>query len=220
MKQDEQKKVDSVKNKEQKKISVDPELVEKIQGDFADEAGQNEGDDIDKEEDFPGIFEAVLFLSNDPLPISFFVKNFGLDQTNVKIILDSLVDEYEERDGGVKLVEISNGFQFVSNHRYAESVRKVLGFRKKEPLSKSMLETLAIVAYKQPVVLAEVEELRGVSSRMMVANLMKKNLIKPVGRKDIPGRPLAINNNCAGFLYGGSTAKKVGIIISRMPENV
>jgi segregation and condensation protein B len=136
-------------------------------------------------------FEAILFISNEPLPISFFVKHFGIDQTNVKIVLDSLVDEYEERDGGIKLVEISNGFQFGTNPKYAEHIRRVMGFRKKEPLSKGMLETLAIVAYKQPIVLAEIEELRGVSSRMMVANLMKKNLVKPVGRKDVPGRPLA-----------------------------
>lgn len=155
------------------------------------EANVDEADEASHEEDFAAIFEAVLFVSNEPLPINFFVKNFGLDQTNVKIILDSLVDEYEERDGGIKLVEISNGFQFVTNIKYAENIRKVLGFRKKEPLTKSMLETLAIVAYKQPVVLAEVEELRGVSSRIMMANLMKKNLVKPVGRKEIPGRPLA-----------------------------
>ena len=54
-----------------------------------------------------------------------------------------------------------------------------------------MLETLSIIAYKQPVVIAEIDELRGVSSRMMVANLMKKNLVKPMGRKELPGRPLA-----------------------------
>lgn len=137
------------------------------------------------------VFEAVLFLSSEPLHLNFFVKHFNIDKTNAKIILDSLIDEYEEKDGGIKLVEISNGYQFVTNPKCGQQIRRVLGFKKKEPLTKGMLETLSIIAYKQPVVLAEVEELRGVSSRMMVANLMKRNLVKPVGRKDLPGRPLA-----------------------------
>lgn len=168
-------------------LSVDEELPV---ADAADEIPEEEQED---EEDAgpAALFEAVLFLSAEPLPIQFFVKNFNMNETDVRIILSSLVDEYEERDGGLKLLEISNGYQFVTNPRCAKGIRRVMGYKKKEPLSKGMLETLSIVAYKQPVVMAEIEELRGVSSRMMVANLMKRNLIKPVGRKDLPGRPLA-----------------------------
>lgn len=160
--------------------------------DAANAAGNDAAADEQRDElDMHGLFEAILFLSNDPVPISFFVKNLGIDATQAKIILDSLVDEYEERDGGVKLCEISNGYQFLTNRRYSGHIRKVMGFSKKETLSRGMLETLSIIAYKQPVVIAEIDELRGVSSRMMVANLMKKNLVKPMGRKELPGRPLA-----------------------------
>ena len=168
-------------------LSVDEELP------VADAADEIPEEEQDEEEDASpaALFEAVLFLSAEPLPIQFFVKNFNMNETDVRIILSSLVDEYEERDGGLKLLEISNGYQFVTNPRCAKGIRRVMGYKKKEPLSKGMLETLSIVAYKQPVVMAEIEELRGVSSRMMVANLMKRNLIKPVGRKDLPGRPLA-----------------------------
>ena len=170
-------------------LSVDEELPVAV-ADAADEIPEEEQDE--EEDASPAaLFEAVLFLSADPLPIQFFVKNFNMNETDVRIILSSLVDEYEERDGGIKLLEISNGYQFVTNPRCAKGIRRVMGYKKKEPLSKGMLETLSIVAYKQPVVMAEIEELRGVSSRMMVANLMKRNLIKPVGRKDLPGRPLA-----------------------------
>lgn len=168
-------------------LSADEELAV---ADAVDEVPEDEQDD-DADVSPAALFEAVLFLSSDPLPLSFFVKNFGMNETDVRILLSSLVDEYEERDGGIKLLEISNGYQFVTNPRCAKGIRRVMGYKKKEPLSKGMLETLAIVAYKQPVVMAELEELRGVSSRMMVANLMKRNLIKPVGRKDLPGRPLA-----------------------------
>jgi segregation and condensation protein B len=168
-------------------LSADEELPVADAGDEIPEEDQEEEEEVSP----AALFEAVLFLSLDPLPIQFFVKNFSMNETDVRIILSSLVDEYEERDGGVKLLEISNGYQFVTNPRCAKGIRRVMGYKKKEPLSKGMLETLSIVAYKQPVVMAEVEELRGVSSRMMVANLMKRNLIKPVGRKDLPGRPLA-----------------------------
>ncbi len=148
-------------------------------------------DEVDREHYLKGLFEAVFFLSNEPVPISFFVKNFMIDPTHAKIIIDSLVDEFEERDGGVRLAELSNGYQFVTNARFAEQLRHALGLKRRESLSKGMLETLAIIAYKQPLVLADIDELRGTSSRMMVANLMKRNLVKPVGRKDLPGRPLA-----------------------------
>ncbi|MBN1500506.1 MAG: SMC-Scp complex subunit ScpB [Spirochaetes bacterium] len=175
------------------------EINEKIEQDEAADSGEindvpviPEDEEIDDADvDLKDVFEAILFLSTEPLHISFFVKNFNIELTNAKIILDSLIDEYEERDGGIKLVEISNGFQFITNAKCGKSVRKILGFKRKEPLTKGMLETLSIIAYKQPIVIAEIEELRGVSSRMMVASLMKRNLVKPVGRKDLPGRPLA-----------------------------
>ncbi len=157
----------------------------------------------DEEVELHGLFEAVLFLSNEPLPLSFFVKSLGVDSTHAKIILDSLADEYEDRHGGIRLAQVSNGYQFVTESRYAEKLRRIMGFTRKEGLSRGMLETLSIIAYKQPVVMAEIEELRGVSSRMMVANLMKRNLIKPVGRKELPGRPLAYGTTDEFLRYFG-----------------
>ena len=160
-----------------------------------DSAGDNrdkpveEAPEID-ESDMYGMFESILFLLNDPLPVSFFVKNFNTDANSVKIILDSLVDEYEERDGGIKLVQIAGGYQFVTNKKYAKEIRRALLLKKREGLTRGMLETLAIIAYKQPAILAEIDQLRGVSSRAMLAKLMRMNLIKPVGRKELPGRPL------------------------------
>lgn len=156
-----------------------------------------------EEIDLAGLFEALIFLSNEPLPLSFFVKNLGVDAQQAKILLDSLVDEYEERDGGIRIVEISNGFQFMTSRRYSSQIRSIMGYARREGLSKGMLETLSIIAYKQPIVLAEIEELRGVSSRMMVANLMKKNLIKPVGRKELPGRPLCYGTTDEFLRYFG-----------------
>ncbi len=164
-----------------------PKNNEIIDDDHQNEEEEISGDERDREHDLKSLFEAVFFLSNEPVPINFFVKNFMVDPTQAKIIIDSLVDEYEERDGGIRLAELSNGYQFVTNARYAEQLRHALGLKKRESLSKAMLETLSIIAYKQPLVLADIDELRGASSRMMVANLMKRNLVKPVGRMDLPG---------------------------------
>lgn len=167
---------------------------------------EHDGDEVQEEKDesdLRGLFESVMFLSNEPLPITFFVKNFGLDPVHARIIMDSLMDEYESRDGGLKIIEISRGFQFVTNKRYADQIRRVMGYTRKETLSRGMLETLSIISYKQPISIAEIDELRGVSSRMMVSNLMKKNLVKPVGRKELPGRPLAYGTTDDFLRYFG-----------------
>ena len=161
-------------------------------------------DDINQDDtDLLGLIEAVLFLSNDPVPLSFFVKNFSIDPTHAKILINSLLDEYIERDGGVLLIQIAKGYQFVTNAKYSDQLKLALGMKKRDKLSKGMLETLAIVAYKQPIVLVDVDELRGVSSRMMVANLMKRNLVKPVGRMNLPGRPLAYGTTDKFLIYFG-----------------
>ena len=192
-------------NNNENPISEESDSPEEIEETLDnDSSPEEESSDATKDEDYiKGLFEAALFLNNDPLPVSFFVKNFSIDPTQAKIILDSLIDEYEERDGGIQLVEISNGFQFMTNSKYASQLRRCLGLKKKESLTRGMLETLSIVAYKQPVTLADVDELRGVSSRMMIANLMKKNLVKPVGRMDLPGRPLTYGTTDEFLRYFG-----------------
>jgi len=182
----------------------DSENLDQVEQEELDnESGVIDEDEADREHYLKSLFEAVFFLNNEPVPIGFFVKNFMIDPTQAKIIIDSLVDEYEERDGGIRLAELSNGYQFVTNARFAEQLRHALGLRKRESLSKGMLETLAIIAYKQPIVLADIDELRGASSRMMVANLMKRNLVKPVGRKELPGRPLAYGTTDEFLRYFG-----------------
>ena len=162
-----------------------------LPGDETEDKEVEEREEIVRDETYYyGLFEAVLFLSNDPVPVSFFAKNFQIDSKDVKIIIDSIIDEYEERGGGIILKEFSDGYQFITRDIFADDIRHALFFDKKEGLSRGMLETLSIIAYKQPIILAEIEELRGVSSRMMLAKLMKRNLVKPVGRKELPGRPL------------------------------
>lgn len=184
-------------------INEDIELESERKSSLDDETGNEEIFEMGDSDDLFGMVEAILFVSAEPVPLQFFTRQLGIDATRAKIIIDSLIDEYEDRDKGIKIIEISGGYQFVTNPKFANRLRQVMGYKKKETLSKGMLETLAIIAYKQPIMLAEIEELRGVSSRMMVAALMRKNLIKPVGRKDVPGRPLLYGTTDEFLRYFG-----------------
>jgi segregation and condensation protein B len=94
-----------------------------------------------------------------------------------------------ERNGGIILKEIAGGYRFITSERYADVLKKMFKPKNTERLSRSLLETLAIICYKQPITLPEIEEIRGVNSRAMVSTLLQKNLIKPQGYKSVPGRP-------------------------------
>jgi len=101
--------------------------------------------------------------------------------------------EYRERNAGLLIVEIANGYQMVTNSEYADWVRKFKSTQVSSKLSMPALETLAIIAYRQPIIRAEVEQIRGVNSDSAIKTLYEKRLIKIMGRKEAPGRP---------FLYG------------------
>lgn len=138
---------------------------------------------------YRGLLEAILFLSNEPLSVSILARQIRLDKINTRILLDSLVDEYLEKNGGIILKEIAGGYRFISSDRYINELKLIFKPKNTEKLSRSLLETLAIICYKQPITLPEIEEIRGVNSRAMVSALLQKNLIKPQGYKPVPGRP-------------------------------
>jgi len=140
-------------------------------------------------ENLKGLMEAILFLSSEPLGLTILAKKCELDRINARIIIDSLVDDYAERDGGVLLREIAGGYQFITSDRYSSSLKKIVKDQKKEKLSRSTIETLSIICYRQPITLPEIEEIRGVNSRAMVLQLVAKKLIKPQGYRPVPGRP-------------------------------
>lgn len=140
-------------------------------------------------EHFRGMLEAILFASTEPLTVSMLARKCNIDKVNTRILADSLVDDYAERNGGVLLVEVAGGYQFLTADRYGKAVQAALGAEKKERLTKSALETLSIISYRQPVTLPEIEEIRGANSRSMVSFLLSKKLIKPQGYRPVPGRP-------------------------------
>lgn len=141
-----------------------------------------------------GIIEGLLFVSEKPVTLDQF-KNVleTISALDIKKTLEELKEEYAQKKSGMVLMEIAGGYQMLSNSNYATYIRKFYKTKHKEKLSKPALEVLAIVAYKQPVTRLDAELIRGVNSDGIITNLLEKELIKVVGRKDVPGKP---------YLYG------------------
>lgn len=139
------------------------------------------------------VIEALLFLSAEPITLSGMKEVVDLPESEIKRLMDELVMEYKERNGGLFIAEIASGYQMVTNPGYSEWVIKFRSTQLSSKLSMPALETISIIAYKQPIIKAEIEELRGVNSDSAIKTLIEKRLIKVIGRKEGPGRP---------FLYG------------------
>ena len=136
------------------------------------------------------IVEALIFASPDPLtPKTLYKLLEGEPKEDVDEALAALRADYE-RPGGLQIVEIAGGFQVVTRPELHEWVRKLFHDRTSQKLSVQALETLAVIAYKQPVTAAEIAEIRGVtSSGGVLSTLVERHLIKAVGRKQVVGRP-------------------------------
>lgn len=137
------------------------------------------------------ILEGLLFLSGDEgLTIDQIMTCLeDADKEEIRKILDELMKDYLEDQHGIELVRFGGIYKFVSKeyiHPYAE---RLFSSTKMATLSNAAMETLAIIAYKQPITRVEIEEIRGVNCDMMVRKLLARNLIKECGRSDAPGRP-------------------------------
>ena len=141
-------------------------------------------------EDLKNIIESMLFVSEDPLTIDR-IKNVltFADTKEIRNALKVLLDEYESRKGGFFLHEVAGGYQIRTRPEYTEWIKRLV---KPNPrrISKAALETLAIIAYKQPVIRSDVEHIRGVDCGSVIRMLLERKLVRVLGRKKIPGRPL------------------------------
>jgi segregation and condensation protein B len=136
------------------------------------------------------LIECFLLVSDGPLGIDKIKSATNCDDAHLirKAILE-LSAEYETRAGGVCLAEVAGGYQLRTRPEYSEWVKKFLQ-PPPQRLSQAALETLAIVAYKQPIIRSEIEHIRGVESGAILRMLLERKLIRIAGRKEIPGRPL------------------------------
>jgi segregation and condensation protein B len=119
--------------------------------------------ELQEKEYLKGLIEAVLFLHCEPINYSKLSEMLQKDIQTVKEIIKNLQEEYENRKSGIKIQEIAGNIVFSTNEIYSEDLKRIFKFNNKKKLSKAALETLAIIAYKQPITKAEIEDIRGVS---------------------------------------------------------
>lgn len=136
------------------------------------------------------IIEAVLFVADRPVSSEQLAILIEMDSDDIELLIHELQKEYDESKRSFQIMEIANGFQICTRSEYAVWIKKFYTTEISSRLSTSALEALAIIAYKQPVTRAEVEEIRGVISDSVIRTLLERNLINITGRKDAPGRPL------------------------------
>jgi len=143
-----------------------------------------------EENNLKSAIEALIFASEKPITLEQIKKVLDdLDTATINKIIADLKGEYETQNRGVRLVEIAGGFQMITSSKFAPFLKKLFKNRYSEKLSKPALESLAIIAYKQPLTKAEIESLRNVNVDGVMKSLIDKNLIRICGRKKIPGRP-------------------------------
>ncbi|MCM8791888.1 MAG: SMC-Scp complex subunit ScpB [Candidatus Omnitrophica bacterium] len=141
------------------------------------------------------LIEAVLFSSDRPVLIEQIKEIFdnNISSQQIRQVLADLIREYIENKRGMRIVEVAGGFQMVTPEEFHPVLRKFFKNRRKERLSRAALETLAIIAYKQPVTKLQIESLRKVNVDRVIENLKEMGLIRTVGRRKAAGRP---------YLYG------------------
>ena len=140
-------------------------------------------------EEMKSILESLLFVADGPLSLQRIAEVLeGVDKAEIRSVLDELQAELEATRRGVRLVEVAGGFQMRTAKVNADWLKKFLGGRPAR-MSRPTLETLAIIAYRQPITKAEIEAIRGVDVDGVINTLLDRNLIRAVARKDVPGRP-------------------------------
>lgn len=141
-------------------------------------------------EDLKSIIESLLFVSDTPLTVDQIRGVLDGEETAaIRSAIEVLMTEYDQRDGGFVLKTVAGGYQFRTQGRYNEWIKRLV--KPSAPrLSKAALETLAIIAYNQPIIRSDIEHIRGVDSGGVLRMLMERKLIRVLGRKEIPGRPL------------------------------
>lgn len=145
--------------------------------------------------------EAILFSMGDAVPVKKLAEALEMDEEDCYLILKNMRDKYDDEERGIILVEIDESFQMATKREYYEQVKRV-NFKLKEfVLTDVLIETLAIIAYQQPITRAHIESVRGVNSNHAVNKLVEYNLICEVGRMDAPGKPILFGTT-KDFLRG------------------
>ncbi|MCI5511499.1 MAG: SMC-Scp complex subunit ScpB [Eubacterium sp.] len=134
--------------------------------------------------------EAILFSAGESVEVGRIAKAIGHDAATTEKIIRNMMLKYQAEDRGIKIIELENAFQMCTKQEYYEYLVEIALQPKKAVLTDVMLETLSIIAYKQPVTKQEIEKIRGVKCDHAINKLVEYNLVQELGRLDAPGRPL------------------------------
>jgi len=154
------------------------------------EAVGSQAETIDARE-LKAILEAVLFVSPEPVPLARLLSIVGtVSKAEVVQALGILTHDLDQDGRGIQLVQVAGGYRLVTKQEYGPWLKRMDKAKAAQKLSRSALESLAIIAYKQPLVRSEIEEIRGVETSGVLRTLCERKLVRIVGRKDVPGRPI------------------------------
>jgi segregation and condensation protein B len=140
--------------------------------------------------DIQSAIEAVLFASGSPVPVSALAEAMGITELELRPAMEELIDSLHFERRGMQIVRVEDSVQMATNPEFGDYVQMVLSPRRSRPLSQSAIETLSIIAYKQPITRREIEEIRGVSSDYSLEVLLKRGLIREAGQADRLGHPV------------------------------
>lgn len=154
------------------------------------ERGQYEFKEVSNRSTMKAIVEALLFASGDPLELKDIASHLEVSENYAKDVIDELEEDYKFIERGIKLISINGAYQLATKNEYSDYIQKLLKKNKRQSLSQASLESLAIIAYKQPITRIDIDEIRGVKSESAIQKLVERDLIKDVGRLEVPGRPI------------------------------
>lgn len=164
--------------------------------------------------------EAILFAMGESVEVDKIAAAINHDVDTTKKIVHNMMDKYQSEERGIKIIELENSFQLCTKAQYYENLIKVASQPKKYALTDVLLETLSIIAYKQPITKLEIEKIRGVSCEHAVSKLVEYGLVIEVGRLDAPGRPMLFGTT-EDFLrsFGVQSIEDLPVINPEMVEN-
>ena len=154
--------------------------------------------------------EAILFAAGEAVEIKNIASALEQDEKIIRSIMKELTDDYEKR--GISIIRVDNSYQMCTRSEYFDCIKKLYQAPKRKVLSTTLLETLAIIAYRQPVTKGQIEEIRGVSADHAVNKLVEYNLVEEAGRLDAPGKPILFGTTDEFLRYFGFNA------IDNMPD--
>jgi segregation and condensation protein B len=147
--------------------------------------------------------EALIFAAAEPIDVKTIANITEIDEHTVQQLISDLAHEYRQADHGIQIVPVANGYQFCTNPEYAVYLEKLQKVPHKVGLSQAAIETLAIIAYKQPITKGEIEALRGVNIESPLNTLLEKQLVEEAGRKTVVGRPILYRTTNKFLKYFG-----------------